>query len=115
MDEMKNLAIQASDMGTECIILTGGEPTLIKHKEMCNYFRFIKQDTSIANIRIVTNGHWAKSYDKAYSILKDWKDAGLDELNVSCGEFHQEYVPIENIGHAYKAGCDLDFKTLTPQ
>ena len=112
MDEMKNLAVQASDLGATCIVLTGGEPTLIKHEELCNYFRFVKQDTSITNIRIVTNGYWAKSYDKAYSILKDWKDAGLDELNVSCGEFHQEFVPIENIGHAYKAGCDLNFKTV---
>ena len=112
IDEMKNLAIQASDLGTECIVLTGGEPTLIKHEELCNYFRFVKKETSISNIRIVTNGLWAKSYEKAYSILKDWKDAGLDELNVSCGEFHQEYVPIENIGHAYKAGCDLDFITV---
>ena len=112
MDEMKNLVVQASDLGTESIALTGGEPTLIKYEELCNYFRFVKQETSITNIRIVTNGHWAKSYDKAYSILKDWKDAGLDELNVSCGEFHQEFVPIENIGNAYKAGCDLDFVTV---
>ena len=112
IDEMKDIAIQASNMGIECIILTGGEPTLIKHEELCNYFMFIKKETSISNIRIVTNGHWAKSYEKAYSILKDWKDAGLDELNVSCGEFHQEYVPIENIGYAYKAGCDLDFLTV---
>jgi len=28
MDEMKNIAIQASDLGTESIALTGGEPTL---------------------------------------------------------------------------------------
>jgi organic radical activating enzyme len=112
MDEMKNLSVQASDLGTEGIVLTGGEPTLIKHDELCDYFRFIKDRTNISNIRIVTNGYWAKSYEKAYSVLKDWKEAGLDELNVSCGEFHQEFVPIENIEHAYKAGCDLDFKTV---
>ena len=112
MDEMRSLAIQASKIGAESIVLTGGEPTLIKNKELCNYFRFVKNETSISNIRIVTNGHWAKNYEKAYSILKGWKDAGLDELNVSCGEFHQEYIPIENIGYAYKAGCDLDFFTV---
>ena len=112
MDEMKDIAVQASCIGVESVVLTGGEPTLIKHEELCNYFMFIKKETSIKNIRIVTNGHWAKSYEKAYSILKDWKDTGLDELNVSCGEFHQEFVPLENIGHAYKAGCDLDFITV---
>lgn len=112
MAEMKDIAVQSSDSGVTSIALTGGEPTLLRHEELCNYFRFIKNETSINNIRIVTNGHWAKSYDKAYAILKDWKDAGLDELNVSCGEFHQEYIPLQNIGHAYKAGCDLDFATV---
>jgi MoaA/NifB/PqqE/SkfB family radical SAM enzyme len=112
MDEMRNIAIQASDLGAKSIILTGGEPTLIKHEELCNYFRFIKKETSINNIRIVTNGHWAKSFDKAYAVLKEWKESGLDELNVSCGEFHQEYVPVENIGNAYKAGCDLEYITV---
>ena len=110
--EMKDIAVQASDLGVSCLVITGGEPTLIKHEDLCSYFRFVKNETSICNIRIVTNGHWAKSYEKAYTILKEWKEAGLDELNVSCGEFHQEYLPIDNIGHAYKAGCDLDFKTV---
>ncbi len=112
MDEMKDIAVQASDLGAKSIVLSGGEPTLIKHEELCNYFRFVKKETSIVNIRIVTNGHWAKSYERAYSILRDWKNAGLDELNVSCGEFHQEFVPIENIVYAYKAGCDLNFATV---
>ena len=112
MDEMKNLAIQASEVGAKGIVLTGGEPTLIKHEVLCNFFRFIKEETLIKNIRIVTNGHWAKSYEKAYSILKEWKKAGLDELNVSCGEFHQEFIPIKNIAHAYKAGCALDYSTV---
>ena len=112
IDEMKELAIQASGLGAECIVLTGGEPTLIGHEELCDYFKFIKKETSISNIRIVTNGHWAKSYERAHAILKEWKNAGLDELNVSYGEFHQEFIPIENIGHAYKAGCDLGFGTI---
>jgi MoaA/NifB/PqqE/SkfB family radical SAM enzyme len=112
MQEMKDIAIQSSKLGVEVIVLTGGEPTLIKHEDLCLYFQFVKQETSIKIVRIVTNGHWAKTYDKAYSILKDWKDAGLDELNVSCGEFHQEFVPIQNIANAYNAGCDLEYMTV---
>jgi hypothetical protein len=112
LDEMKKLALDSSKLGASSIVLTGGEPTLIKHVDLCNYLRFVKGNTTIKNIRIVTNGHWAKSYDKAFKILSDWKVAGLDELNVSCGEFHQEYVPLKNIGFAYKAGCDINFKTV---
>lgn len=112
LEEMKKIAIDASNIGAQSLVLTGGEPTLIKHEDLCNYFRFVKESTKINNIRIVTNGHWAKNFNKAYQILSDWKEAGLDELNVSCGEYHQEYIPIENIGHAFKAGVSLNFKTV---
>lgn len=112
LDEMKKLAIDSSKLGASSIILTGGEPSLIKHDDLCDYFRFVKENTAISNIRIVTNGHWAKSYDKAFQILCEWKEAGLDELNVSCGEFHQEYIPLKNIGFVYKAGCDINFNTV---
>lgn len=112
MDEMFDITKQADQLQCVSIVLTGGEPTLIKHEDLLRYFRYVKNETKIQNLRIVSNGHWAKTYDKAYSILKDWKEAGLDELNVSCGEFHQEFVPIDNIKHAFDAAIGLDYKTV---
>jgi len=112
MDEIYMLTNQADKAGCVGVVLTGGEPTLIKHEDLLSYFRYVKKETQIQNIRIVTNGHWAKTYEKAYQILKEWKEAGLDELNVSCGEYHQEFVPINNIANAYKAGKDLNYRTV---
>lgn len=36
----------------------------------------------------------------------------LDELNVSCGEYHQEFVPLASVANAYRAAVDLDYKTV---
>jgi organic radical activating enzyme len=111
LDEMMYLTRQADELGCRNVVLTGGEPTLMKHEDLLRYFHFVKEQTKIALIRIVTNGHWAKNYDKAYQILKEWKDAGLDELNVSCGEYHQEFIPINNVIHAFKAADELKYLT----
>jgi len=112
LDEMVQLTRQADELGCINVVLTGGEPSLMKHEELLTYFRFVKKETKIGLTRIVTNGHWAKSYDRSYNILKEWKEAGLDELNVSCGEYHQEFVPIDNVIHAFKAADDLKYLTV---
>jgi hypothetical protein len=33
-------------------------------------------------------------------------------VNISCGEYHQEFIPIEYMGNAYRAASELDFKTV---
>lgn len=109
---MIQLTRQADELGCLNVVLTGGEPTLMKHEELLTYFRFVKEQTKIKLIRIVTNGHWAKTYDKAHKILKEWKDAGLDELNVSCGEYHQEFVPIDSVVNAFNAADNLKYLTV---
>lgn len=112
LEEMKSVAVQADHLGFSLLTLTGGEPTLLSNSVLCEYFKFIKENTGIKFIRIVTNGHWAKSYEDAYEKLYGWQEAGLDELNVSCGLFHQECVPIENVHNAYQAACDLNYRTI---
>jgi len=112
LDEMIELTRQADELGCLNVVLTGGEPTLMKQDNLLRYFRFVKEKTSIKLIRIVTNGLWAKSYERAYKLLKEWKEAGLDEINISCGEYHQEFVPIDNVVHAFNAGNDLKYLTV---
>jgi hypothetical protein len=111
LDEMKSLIRQASDLGARIVVFTGGEPSLLKDK-LITLLRFIKAETRIGLTRIVTNGKWATTYQRAHETLKSWKDAGLDEINISCGEYHQEFVPIESVAHAYKAACELNFMTV---
>lgn len=111
VDEIKKLIVEADRLGAQNVVFTGGEPTLLKEK-LLELFKFIKSETCIGLTRMVTNGKFASTYEIAYEKLREWKDAGLDEINISCGEFHQEWIPIEYIANAYKAACDLDYMTV---
>lgn len=42
--------------------------------------------------RCVTNGYWATSEQQAHALLEPLNRAGLHEINISTGDFHQQYV-----------------------
>jgi hypothetical protein len=50
--------------------------------------------------RIVTNGHWARNEKDAARWIDDLVSAGLNELNLSTGDEHLEWVPIESVARA---------------
>lgn len=111
VDEIYDLIRQAAEMGAMSVVFTGGEPTLLK-KELPRLFRFIRDEVKVANSRIVSNGRFATSYEKAKQLLGEWQEAGLKEVNFSCGEYHQEFVPIEYVANAYRAARDLGYQTV---
>jgi hypothetical protein len=47
--------------------------------------------------RCVSNGFWARSARTARARLQPLVDAGLNEINFSTGDEHQEWVPIERV------------------
>src|SRR3546814_11667639 len=59
--------------------------------------------------RIVSNGSWAKRLVRAKEICNELKRAGLDELNISTGNDHQEFVTQESVVNAaeYAIACDI--------
>ena len=111
VEEIKDLIGQAAELGAFNVVFTGGEPTLLG-KDLITILRFIKEETSIQSTRIVTNGKWATSYDRATRLLKEWKEAGLDEINISCGEYHQEFVPISSVATGFRAARDVGYSTV---
>lgn len=111
LDEMKDLISQAGELGALNVVFTGGEPTLLG-KNLPALLRFIRDETPIGSTRLVTNAKWATSYLRAHRLLKEWQEAGLVELNISCGEYHQEFVPIADVVTAFRAARDLDYKTV---
>lgn len=111
LEEMKDLIKQAGELGALNIVFTGGEPTLLG-KDLITLLNFIREETPIRSTRMVTNGKWATSYLRAHRLLKEWKEAGLHEINISCGEYHQEFVPVNDVATAYKAARDLDYPTV---
>lgn len=62
--------------------------------------------------RCVTNGYWATTLEKAKDELRILKHLGLKELNLSTGDDHQEFVPLENILNAIVAGAQLHIVTV---
>lgn len=111
LEEMKGLIRQAGELGARNVVFTGGEPTLLG-KDLITLLHFIRDETPITSTRMVTNGKWATSYARARRLADSWREAGLEELNISCGEFHQEFVPIEDVATAFKASRDAGFPTV---
>ena len=76
------------------MVLTGGEP-FIFGKKLEEIVRHAASKGLM--VRIVSNGFWAKDYDKAYKKVESLIKAGLTEINFSTGDDHLEFVPIETI------------------
>lgn len=91
-DQIKSIidSIAIAFPNTKLIAWTGGECTLLGE----DLFRGIAyaKDKGISS-RIVSNGWWASSDEKASEMVEKLKKAGLCELNISTGDNHQEYVP----------------------
>jgi MoaA/NifB/PqqE/SkfB family radical SAM enzyme len=76
------------------MVLTGGE-AFIYGKKLEKIVRHAASKGLMT--RIVSNGFWAKDYDKAYKRIESLIKAGLTEINFSTGDDHLEFVPIETI------------------
>ncbi len=76
------------------VVFTGGECTLLK-EDLISAIRFCSNLGFIT--RIVSNGHWGKSVEKAKEYIQSLTDNGLSELNISTGKDHLKYVPLSNI------------------
>ena len=58
--------------------------------------------------RCVTNGYWAKNEETALARLSELKEAGLCELNISTGDFHQRFVAHDTVVNGVLAALKLD-------
>ena len=56
--------------------------------------------------RCVTNGYWARNRDVGRRRLAPHVDTGLNELNISTGDYHQEFVPQSAVINAAILGVE---------
>lgn len=95
------------------LALTGGEPfyNLDLLQKVSSY-----GNKSGFTVSAVTNGFWATSRENAVSVLKSLPSVRL--LCISADQFHQKYIPFENIRNAAYAAeqCDIiySFAVCTP-
>ncbi|MCL5260122.1 MAG: radical SAM protein [Gammaproteobacteria bacterium] len=93
------------------VVFTGGEPLLFIN-DICAVMKTIKSCDKNTKIRIVTNISWAKSLQAAEQTLKRLKNSGITEINYSVDDFHQKFIPYDNIKFAVKAAEKLRVPVL---
>ena len=95
---MEEAILSAHRLGAlKTVVFTGGECFLLKE----DLTRAVQCAAALGlNTRCVTNGYWAKSLDYGRKRLAELVDAGLSELNLSTGDYHQKYVSLETIENA---------------
>ncbi len=86
--------------GGECFLLGRDLDALIAHAHELELIT-----------RTVTNGYWAASERAARARVTVLRTAGLDELMLSTGTFHQRFVPVERIVHAARAAAAAGIAT----
>lgn len=93
---------EASRMkSVKVVTFTGGEPTL-RLDVLLDGIRRSKAHGFI--VRVVTNGHWASTPERADRMVVRLKEAGLDELNTSFDDFHAEFTSADRIANLVRAG-----------
>jgi radical SAM family protein len=86
--------------GGECFLLGRDLDALIAH---ANALAFAT--------RVITNGYWAVNERAARKRVATLREAGLDEMMISTGTFHQRFVPVDRIVHAARAAAAAGITT----
>lgn len=100
---------QAASLGTVGnVVFTGGECFLLG-RDLVEAVACASQHGLLT--RCVTNGYWATSPKAARKRLIPLISAGLRELNISTGDSHRQYIPLERVRigalTAYELGLGL--------
>lgn len=93
----------------ETVVFSGGECFLLGEDLTTAVRRASRLGLSV---RCVTNGYWAKTQRSGQRRLSALLDAGLSELNVSTGDFHQRWVPEQTVVNAVCMGVELGLRTV---
>lgn len=98
-EDAERLIYEAKECGLRIIAITGGEPFLYYH-EIVKLVRLANsQDIPTS---ITTNCYWADSYEKTQQYLTTLQEAGTMSMKISLDDFHNKYVPFENIKNVMK-------------
>ena len=99
---IKEIALLNGEIGKyspKLLIFTGGEPTL--YTEEINEITSSLKESSKTEIKIVTNGQFAKTADAAREVLGRFR--ALTGVAVSYDKFHAEFVPESSIRNLIQA------------
>jgi MoaA/NifB/PqqE/SkfB family radical SAM enzyme len=109
LEQAKRYVDEAAANGARWVSFTGGEPFLV--------YGLLRGLTAYASSRgllneAVTNCNWATSRKRGLELLSPLKDTGLDTLNLSVDDFHQECIPLERVRNCFEAAKWLELKPV---
>ena len=103
-ERIHRLIDEATRVGTfERIVFTGGECFLLGSEldALIAHAHALRFDT-----RVISNGYWAVNERAARERVAALRAAGLDEMMLSTGTFHQRFVPVARIVYAARAAVE---------
>lgn len=110
LDEMKTVVDKVRALGSlHWVTFTGGESFLLG-VELASAIQYVSSHGVCS--RVVTNAYWATNPQRTSRWLAKLQESGLTEMQVSCDDYHQEYVPLANIRRVNDAAADLGIPLL---
>ncbi len=86
--------------GLRLVVFSGGEPLLLG-EDLFASLDHVQQLGLLS--RCVTNGYWGKTHSSATRVARRLSASGLNEINLSTGVDHAEWVPVASVVNAAKA------------
>jgi len=80
--------------GLQLVVFSGGECFLLKQDL---YAAIAHAHRHALRTRCVTNGFWGKSAAFCEKTVRRLVRAGIDEINISTGRDHQEWIPVQSV------------------
>ncbi|WP_428815571.1 radical SAM protein [Lactococcus lactis] len=110
LEEIKLFIDEISKMNSiKSIVWTGGECSTLG-KKLSEGIAYAKSKGKVS--QIVSNASWSKGIEKDKKYLSKLKENGLIEINVSTGDNHQQFVPIEKVLSVIEAAVSIGLRAL---
>ncbi|HJP39550.1 MAG TPA: radical SAM protein [Gammaproteobacteria bacterium] len=95
--------------GLKLVVFSGGECFLLQQNL---YAAVAHAHRRSLRTRCVTNGFWGKTQNTCREVVRQLVHAGMDEVNISTGHDHQEWVPVQSVIRAAKMLVENDIVTV---
>lgn len=99
LDLASNLIQGARDVPRlRTVVFSGGE-SFIYLDDVLTLCERAREEGMVT--RIISNAYWAKSPEMAARMLERLGEAAVDQLVISFGEFHREFIPAERVRNVF--------------
>lgn len=108
INDAKHYISEASKLKTISRVGFSGGEALLYIDEICELAKYAK--TLNLGSTVTSNGFWGTTLDKAKSIIEKLLESGFVKLGLSVDEFHQKFVPIQNIKNILTVARGYNFQ-----